>query len=113
MLVSTPLGRLQIITPLVGRRAAYAVLAAVSAGIACGVPLVAIVAGIEAVDIVPGRCEVIDEGQPFCVMVRAGGCGWGVGGWGVGEVELGGVGWVRGEEAVRAGGRHSDRSLGL
>lgn len=42
-----------------------------SLGIACGVPLKAIVAGIEAVDIVPGRCEIIDEGQPFAVVVSA------------------------------------------
>lgn len=43
--------------------------AAVGAGIACGVPLRAIVAGIEAVDIIPGRCEVVDEGQQFSVVV--------------------------------------------
>lgn len=42
-----------------------------SAGIACGVPLRAIVAGIEAVDIIPGRCEIIDEGQQFSVVVSA------------------------------------------
>ena len=29
----------------------------------------AIVAGIESVDVVPGRCEIIDEGQPFPVIV--------------------------------------------
>ena len=45
--------------------------AAVSLGIACGVPLKAVVAGVEAVDIVPGRCEIIDEGQPFAVVVSA------------------------------------------
>lgn len=50
-------------------QAACNVLAAVGAGIACGVPLKAVVAGIEAVDIVPGRCEIIDEGQPFSVVV--------------------------------------------
>jgi len=27
------------------------------------------VAGIESVDVVPGRCEIIDEGQPFPVIV--------------------------------------------
>ena len=26
-------------------------------------------AGIESVDVVPGRCEIIDEGQPFPVIV--------------------------------------------
>lgn len=133
--MNTPLGRLQIITPMLGRHAAYNVLAgedvdcgaavvdgpmvgrseaapptaakrgrrtvfandtlsstpscctlpfnalpcpsaaaAVSLGIACGVPLKAIVAGIEAVDIVPGRCEIIDEGQPFAVVVSRSEC---------------------------------------
>jgi hypothetical protein len=50
----------------------------VGVGIACGVPLKAIVAGIEAVDIIPGRCEIIDEGQPFSVVVRRG-VGWAAG----------------------------------
>ena len=43
--------------------------AAVATGIACGVPLKAVVAGIEAVDIIPGRCEIVDEGQQFSVVV--------------------------------------------
>ena len=54
-----------------------------STGIACGVPLKNIVAGIEAVDIIPGRCEIIDEGQPFSVVVSGAGvgsCGWLAGG---------------------------------
>ncbi len=33
------------------------------------VGLQAIVAGIEAVDVVPGRTEIIDEGQSFPVIV--------------------------------------------
>lgn len=33
------------------------------------VPLPQIVAGIEAVEVVPGRCELVDEGQPFAVVV--------------------------------------------
>jgi UDP-N-acetylmuramyl tripeptide synthase len=35
------------------------------------VPLRSIVAGIEAVEIIPGRCEVLDEGQDFSVIVDA------------------------------------------
>ncbi len=35
----------------------------------CPAPRQAIVAGIESVDVVPGRCEIIDEGQPFPVIV--------------------------------------------
>lgn len=30
-----------------------------------------IVAGIEAIDVVPGRCEILDEGQDFSVIVDA------------------------------------------
>jgi UDP-N-acetylmuramyl tripeptide synthase len=35
------------------------------------VPLKAIVAGIEAVEVIPGRSEVVDEGQEFSVIVDA------------------------------------------
>jgi hypothetical protein len=35
------------------------------------VPLIKIVAGIEAVDVIPGRCEIVDEGQDFSVIVDA------------------------------------------
>ena len=35
----------------------------------CSAVAQAIVAGIESVDVVPGRCEIIDEGQPFPVIV--------------------------------------------
>lgn len=35
------------------------------------VPLKSIVAGIEAVEVVPGRSELIDEGQAFSVIVDA------------------------------------------
>lgn len=35
------------------------------------VPLKSIVAGIEAVEVVPGRSELIDEGQEFSVIVDA------------------------------------------
>ena len=34
-------------------------------------PLKSIVAGIEAVEVIPGRCEVVDEGQEFSVIVDA------------------------------------------
>lgn len=60
MYVVTPLGRLQIIMPLLGRHNVQNVLAAVAVGLALNVSLKNIVAGIESVDFVPGRCEVID-----------------------------------------------------
>lgn len=68
--VSTPLGpRLEIIIPLPGTYNVSNALAAVAVGLACGIKLVDIVAGIEAVEYVPGRTEVIDEGQPFPVII--------------------------------------------
>jgi len=69
IIVRTPLGRLQVISPLLGRHNVYNILAAVATGLALKVPLVSIVAGIESVEIIPGRCEVIDEGQDFSVIV--------------------------------------------
>lgn len=60
MIVSTPIGRLEIITNLVGRHNVYNVLAAVAAGVLLNLPLADIGAGIEAVQVVPGRCEVVN-----------------------------------------------------
>lgn len=71
LIIVTPQGRLQIITPLLGTHNASNVLAAVATGIALDVPLASIVAGIEAVEVIPGRSEIIDEGQPFSVVVDA------------------------------------------
>lgn len=69
IVVRTPVGRLKIITPLLGKMNVSNVLAAVCVGLTLGVPLLQIVKGIEGVDVVPGRCEIIDEGQPFPVLV--------------------------------------------
>lgn len=55
MQVRTPGGVLQIITPLLGDHNVYNVLAAVATGLALQAPLPSIVAGIEAVEVVPGR----------------------------------------------------------
>ncbi|EFJ40847.1 hypothetical protein VOLCADRAFT_119843 [Volvox carteri f. nagariensis] len=70
VIIRTPTGRLQIITNLLGRHNAYNLVAAVATGVALKAPLQSIVAGIEAVEI-PGRSEVIDEGQEFSVVVDA------------------------------------------
>ncbi|KAK9805281.1 hypothetical protein WJX72_010844 [[Myrmecia] bisecta] len=69
ILIRTPIGSLQIITPLIGKHNVYNVLAAVAVGLSINIPLKAIVAGIEATELVDGRCEIIDEGQPFSVIV--------------------------------------------
>ncbi|GMJ03827.1 ALBINO OR PALE-GREEN 13, PIGMENT DEFECTIVE EMBRYO 316 [Hibiscus trionum] len=69
VLVNTPHGELEISSSLLGRHNIYNILATVAVGIAVGAPLEDIGRGIEKVDAVPGRCEVIDEGQPFGVIV--------------------------------------------
>eukprot|EP00208_Stichococcus_sp_RCC1054_P003770 CAMPEP_0206139342 /NCGR_PEP_ID=MMETSP1473-20131121/5544_1 /ASSEMBLY_ACC=CAM_ASM_001109 /TAXON_ID=1461547 /ORGANISM="Stichococcus sp, Strain RCC1054" /LENGTH=890 /DNA_ID=CAMNT_0053533095 /DNA_START=451 /DNA_END=3123 /DNA_ORIENTATION=- len=69
VIISTPLGRLEIKSSLIGLHNLYNILAAVAVGVATGVNLKAIVLGIEAVDQVPGRTELIDEGQDFPVIV--------------------------------------------
>lgn len=69
VLVNTPQGILEISSGLLGRHNIYNILAAVAVGIAVGAPLEEIVRGIEEVDAVPGRCELIDEEQAFGVIV--------------------------------------------
>lgn len=69
VLVNTPQGILEISSGLLGRHNVYNILAAVAVGIAVGAPLEDIVRGIEEVDAVPGRCELIDEEQAFGVIV--------------------------------------------
>ncbi|KAF9615239.1 hypothetical protein IFM89_022501 [Coptis chinensis] len=51
---------------LLGR---HNIVAAVAVGIVVGAPLEGIVRGIEEVDLVPGRCELIDEEHAFGVIV--------------------------------------------
>lgn len=69
VLVQTPQGILEISSGLLGRYNIYNILAAVAVGIAVGAPLEDIVRGIEEVDGVPGRFELIDEEQAFGVVV--------------------------------------------
>ncbi|KAL2342747.1 hypothetical protein Fmac_004032 [Flemingia macrophylla] len=69
VLVNTPTGILEISSGLLGKHNIYNILAAVAVGIAVGAPLEDIVRGIEEVDAVPGRCELIDEEQAYGVMV--------------------------------------------
>lgn len=69
VLVNTPRGILEISSGLLGRHNIYNILAAVAVGIAVGAQLEDIVRGIEEVDAVPGRCELIDEEQAYGVIV--------------------------------------------
>jgi UDP-N-acetylmuramoyl-L-alanyl-D-glutamate--2,6-diaminopimelate ligase len=65
----TPAGKIEIRSALVGRINVYNILAAVGAGIALGLKSEQIAQGIENLKIVPGRFQIIDEGQPFAVVV--------------------------------------------
>jgi UDP-N-acetylmuramoyl-L-alanyl-D-glutamate--2,6-diaminopimelate ligase len=67
--ITTPAGKLQIVSPLLGRANLANILAAVATGVAMGIASTKIEEGIANLQAVPGRFEQIDEGQPFLVMV--------------------------------------------
>ena len=68
-IADTPMGKIEVRSPLVGRNNVYNLLAAIAASIALDFPGEAIEAGISALTAVPGRFEQIDLGQPFMVVV--------------------------------------------
>ena len=68
-MVHTPAGRVEVNSRLVGRINVYNILAAIGAGIGLGIPLGKIEEGIANLQLVPGRFQIIDEGQPFVVVV--------------------------------------------
>jgi UDP-N-acetylmuramoyl-L-alanyl-D-glutamate--2,6-diaminopimelate ligase len=65
----TPAGKIEVRTSLVGRINVYNILAAIGAGIALDMPARKIEEGIASLELVPGRFERIEEGQPFLVVV--------------------------------------------
>jgi UDP-N-acetylmuramoyl-L-alanyl-D-glutamate--2,6-diaminopimelate ligase len=65
----TPVGVLEIETPLLGRFNVENMLAALGACLALGVPADAVVRGLGSLSGVPGRLERVDRGQPFTVVV--------------------------------------------
>jgi UDP-N-acetylmuramoyl-L-alanyl-D-glutamate--2,6-diaminopimelate ligase len=65
----TPVGNIEVRSPLVGRINVYNILAAMGAGIALDIPTAKIEQGIANLELVPGRFERVDEGQPFFVAV--------------------------------------------
>ena len=69
VLISTPTGILEVSSGLIGRYNVYNILAAVAVGITIGASLEDITRGIESVDCVSGRFEIIDGQQPFGVLV--------------------------------------------
>ncbi len=69
MHVVTPMGALDVASPLMGRHNAYNLLAAIGVGVVLSLSKEQIVDGISALSAVPGRFEKIDAGQDFLVIV--------------------------------------------
>jgi UDP-N-acetylmuramoyl-L-alanyl-D-glutamate--2,6-diaminopimelate ligase len=67
--IKTPKGSFAVTTRLIGRHNISNILAGAAAAIALKIPLEAIKKGVESVGAVPGRLELVDEGQPFKVFV--------------------------------------------
>lgn len=65
----TPAGKVEVRSSLVGRINVYNILAAIGAGIGLEIPIAKIEEGIVGLEVVPGRFQSIDEGQPFLVVV--------------------------------------------
>jgi UDP-N-acetylmuramoyl-L-alanyl-D-glutamate--2,6-diaminopimelate ligase len=65
----SPAGKIEVDSPLVGRINVYNILAAIGAAQALEIPNDKIEKGIAALDLVPGRFQRVDEGQPFLVVV--------------------------------------------
>jgi len=65
----TPAGKIEVRSSLVGRINVYNILSAIGAAIALEIPRAKIEQGIANLELVPGRFQQIDEGQPFLVVV--------------------------------------------
>ncbi len=67
--LETPSGSAQVRLPLAGAFNVSNALVAAGCALACGLPLSAVVDGLEAAPQVPGRMERVECGQPFTVVV--------------------------------------------
>jgi UDP-N-acetylmuramoyl-L-alanyl-D-glutamate--2,6-diaminopimelate ligase len=67
--VTTPLGPLEVTTALVGRFNVQNLLAALTVGLALGLPKDALLRGLASLPGVPGRLERVQAGQDFTVLV--------------------------------------------
>lgn len=67
--LATPSGTIHILLPIPGRYNVWNAMAATGIGLASGLPLDVVARGLEAVETVKGRYEIVDEGQPFTVIV--------------------------------------------
>jgi UDP-N-acetylmuramoyl-L-alanyl-D-glutamate--2,6-diaminopimelate ligase len=65
----TPAGPVEVRSSLVGRINVSNILAAIGAALALDIPVAQIEEGIRNLELVPGRFQRIDEGQPFLVVV--------------------------------------------
>jgi UDP-N-acetylmuramyl-tripeptide synthetase len=67
--IKTPAGSFPVLTKLIGNHNISNILACVAAAIVLKIPLDVIKDGIETLEAVPGRLELVDEGQPFKVFI--------------------------------------------
>ena len=65
----TPVGQLEVRTPLLGQFNCYNILASMAAAHALGIEVEKLSGEVAAVESVPGRFESLDEGQEFAVLV--------------------------------------------
>jgi UDP-N-acetylmuramoyl-L-alanyl-D-glutamate--2,6-diaminopimelate ligase len=65
----TPIGEIEVHTPLIGKPNLFNIGAAIGVGIALGIPADAISRGIRELHHVPGRFESVNAGQVFRVIV--------------------------------------------
>jgi UDP-N-acetylmuramoyl-L-alanyl-D-glutamate--2,6-diaminopimelate ligase len=65
----TPAGNIEVRSSFVGRINIYNILAAIGAAIGLEIPPAKISEGVANLELVPGRFQRIDEGQPFLVIV--------------------------------------------
>ena len=65
----TPIGPITVNSPLVSEHNVYNLLAAIGVGVECGLSPEIIQQGLRDVQAVPGRFELIHEGQDFAVIV--------------------------------------------
>lgn len=69
LILALPGGEISIILPIPGRFNVSNAMAAAGIGLASGLPAEIVARGLETVKTVRGRYEIVDEGQPFVVIV--------------------------------------------
>jgi UDP-N-acetylmuramoyl-L-alanyl-D-glutamate--2,6-diaminopimelate ligase len=66
--LTTPVGQIEIRTPLVGDYNLYNIMAATAVGVSLGIPLETIRQGIEGLPLVPGRMERVGRRDPWILV---------------------------------------------